>query len=120
MISTAKLFETTWLSKYLKPTEITHDQGSEFIGYEFGKYLIEQEYRITSKPRTLVNTTSNEILKWIHQVLVNLVQNLNSIETDVEEDDPWSETLAAATFKIRSTTNRLKGYSPVNYYFSVI
>ena len=68
-------------------------------------------------PRTLVNTTSNEILKWIHQVLVNLVQNLNNIETDVDEDDPWSENLAAATFKIRSTTNRLKGYSPGQLLF---
>ena len=34
-IYTAKLFETTWLSRYPRPIEITYDQGKEFIGQEF-------------------------------------------------------------------------------------
>ena len=34
-IYTAKLFETTWLSRYPRPIEITYDQGNEFIGQEF-------------------------------------------------------------------------------------
>ena len=40
-ISIANLVETTWLSRYPRPIEITYDQGKEFIGYEFIKYLIE-------------------------------------------------------------------------------
>ena len=36
------LVETTWLIRYLRPMEITYDQGSEFIGNEFIKSLIEK------------------------------------------------------------------------------
>ena len=40
-ISIANLVETTWLSRYPRPIEITYDQGSEFIVHEFIKSLIE-------------------------------------------------------------------------------
>ena len=41
-ISIANLVGTTWLSRYPRPMEITYDQGSEFIGHEFIKSLIEK------------------------------------------------------------------------------
>ena len=56
------LVETTWLDRYHRPMEISYDQGSEFIGHEFRKYHIEEEYGILSKPRTPRNPTTNEIL----------------------------------------------------------
>ena len=65
-ISIVNLVETTWLTKYPRTMESTHDQGSEFIGHEFRKYLIEEEYGIISKPRTLGNPISNAILEQIH------------------------------------------------------
>ena len=37
VISIADLVENTWLSRYPIPMEITYDQGSEFIDYEFIK-----------------------------------------------------------------------------------
>ena len=40
-ITIANLVETTWMSIYPRPIEITYDQGSEFIGHEFRKSLIE-------------------------------------------------------------------------------
>ena len=40
-ISIANFVDTKWLSRYPIPMEITHDQGSEFIGHDFIKYLIE-------------------------------------------------------------------------------
>ena len=40
-ISIANLVETTWLAKYHIATEITYDQGSEFISCGFIKSLIE-------------------------------------------------------------------------------
>ena len=88
-----------------------YDQGSEFIGHEFRKYLIEREYGITSKPSNLEYTISNVILERFHQVLGNLVQNFTSTPKYVDEDDPRSVILAALEFEIRSTTNRFRGYS---------
>ena len=40
-INIANLVETTWLSRYLIPIEITYDQEKGFIGYKFIKPLIE-------------------------------------------------------------------------------
>ena len=62
VISTAELIETTWLTRYPKPTEIMYDQGSEFVGHEFIKSLIEMKYGVAAKPSTLLNPTSNVIL----------------------------------------------------------
>ena len=52
-ISIANLVETKWLYIYPRLMEITYEQGSEFIGNEFIKYLIEEEYGIIAKPNTL-------------------------------------------------------------------
>ena len=41
-ISIANLVETVWWTRYPRPMEITYDQGSESIGHEFGKSLIEK------------------------------------------------------------------------------
>ena len=75
-ITIANLVETTWLDRYPRPIEITYDQGKEFNGHEFRKYLIEDEYGITAKPRTLGNPKSNAILERINQVQGNLVRTL--------------------------------------------
>ena len=40
-ITIANLVETTWLSRYPRPIEITYDQVKEFVGHEFIKALIE-------------------------------------------------------------------------------
>ena len=63
------LVETMWLCRYPRKIEITHDQGSECIGHEFKKSLIEIYYKVTSKPSNLVNPMSNAVLEQIHQVL---------------------------------------------------
>ena len=97
--------------------KITYDQESEFIGHELRKSLNEIEYGITDKPITLVNPTSNAILEWIHQVLVNIVRNFNINETNFEGNYPCSDILAASSFVIISMENRLKSYSPGQLVF---
>ena len=41
-ITITNLVETTGLSIHPRPIEIMYDQGKEFIGHEFRKYLIER------------------------------------------------------------------------------
>ena len=108
------MVETTWLSRYPRLIEIPYDQGKEFIGHEFKKYLIEKEYWITVKPSTSGNPVSNALLERIHQVLGNIVWTFNiSTQTYVDKNDLWTGILAAAAFSFRSTTNSQKGYSPI-------
>ena len=80
-ITIANLVETTWMSRYPRPIEITYDQGKEFIGREFIKSLIETEYGITDKPSTFRNPMSDVILEYIHQVIRNLVRTSNIQKT---------------------------------------
>ena len=107
-ITIANSVETMWLSRYPRPIEIMYDQGSEFIGHEFRKSLIEIEYGITEKPITSENPMSNAILERIHQVLGNLVRTFNIQQTYVDKNDPWTGILDEADFTIRSTTNKKK------------
>ena len=89
VISTKNLVDTTWLARYHRPMEITHDQGLEFIGHDFIKNQIEEEYGIAPKPSTLANPTSNERLEWIHTVLGNLVRAYNIKDTYIDDNKPW-------------------------------
>ena len=41
MIPIANLVENMWLTRYPRKPQITYEQGSEFIGNEFRKSLIE-------------------------------------------------------------------------------
>ena len=79
MLSIVNLVETTWLTRYPRPTEIMYDQGSEFIGPDFIKYLIEIEYGIVDKSSTLVDPKTSAVLEQIHQVMGNLVRTYNYI-----------------------------------------
>ena len=116
-ISIANLVENTWMYRYPRPKEITYDQGSDFIGHEFRKFLIQMEYRIISKPSTSGNPMFNAILEHICQLLGNLVRTCNITQHYADGDDPWTGILAAAAFVVRSTTNRLKVYSPGQLIF---
>ena len=111
-ITIANLVETTWLSRYPRPIEITYDQGKGFIGHEFRKSLIEMEYGITAKPSTYGSPMSNVVLERIHQFQRNQVENFNiSTQTYADKNDLWTGILYAVVFEIISTINRHNGYS---------
>ena len=60
---------------------------------------------------------SNAILEYIHKVIIKLVRTCNITQTYVDKDEPWSGILAASEFPVRSTTNRMKDYSPGKLVF---
>ena len=97
------IFESTCLTGYPRPIEITYNQGSKFIGHEFRKYLIEKEYGILAKPISSGNQISKIILKIIHLVLGILVRAFNIKDIYIDEDDPWLGLSEAAVFEIFST-----------------
>ena len=87
-ISIKNLVENICLTRYTWPTEITYDQGLEFIGREFINSLLEREYIILANPTTSVNPTSNATLEWIHSVIVNHVRTNNIQGTHIYDGDP--------------------------------
>ena len=79
------------MSRYPIPIEITYDQEKHLSGHEFGKSLIEEEYGITAKPRTLGFPIINAVLERIHHVLGNLLRNFNIQQTYVDKNDCGQE-----------------------------
>jgi len=68
--SVASLFDYQWLSRFPRPLECIHDNGSEFNSIEFQELL--QSYGITSHVMTVQNPQANAIVKQVHQVLANM------------------------------------------------
>ena len=66
----ARLFNTPWLSQYLRAVSIIYDNGSKF------KIFFEnwcESFQLKHKPTTIKNPQANTILERIHQVVTTSV-----------------------------------------------
>jgi len=70
-LNIANIVETTWLTQYPWPLELTYDRGTEFMG-EFAQ-MIENDYGITRKGTTVCNPPANSIIERVHQTLENII-----------------------------------------------
>ncbi len=57
----ALIFDRTWLNRYPRPIAVIHDNGKEFVGFEFQELL--QSYGIDSTPTTVKNPQANAIVE---------------------------------------------------------
>src|SRR5687767_8530897 len=72
-ITVASIVEQEWNSRYLWPTQVIYNRGSEFIGQDFQKVIV-QDYGIKKKPVTVRNPQANAIVERIHQVIANMIR----------------------------------------------
>src|SRR5688500_16195949 len=101
-IMVANIAEQKWFSRYPWPTQVTFDRGSEFIGKDFQKMLV-QDYGIKKKPITVRNPQANAIVERIHQVIANMARTFSLEKIYLDEDDLWKEVLCATVFAVRLT-----------------
>jgi transposase InsO family protein len=96
--------EQEWFSRYPWPTtQVTFDQGSEFIGHEF-QDMLKNNYGIKRKPVTVRNPQANDIVERVHQqVIGNIIHTFELQDNYLDEDDPWKGILSATTFAVWST-----------------
>ena len=90
------------VSRYSWPTQVTFDRGSEFIGKDFQKMLV-QDYKIKRKPITVRNPQANAIVERIHQVIANMVRTFELETNYLDKDNPWKGVLSATAFAVWST-----------------
>ena len=83
--TSANLVETTWLTRYTWPIEITFDQGAEFIGRQFKNSLLENGNGLKENPDSSGNPQMNTIIEIMYQVLGNLIWTYNLQETYVNQ-----------------------------------
>ncbi|KAL7483647.1 hypothetical protein ACHAW6_009291 [Cyclotella cf. meneghiniana] len=65
--SCAIQFETNWLCRYSRPSEVGHDNDKEFMGEEFQELFVS--YDIKSKPTTVKNPTAQSLVECLHLTL---------------------------------------------------
>jgi transposase InsO family protein len=71
-------FENTWLSRYPRPLNCIHDQGGEFIGYEFREML--DEHHINDRPTSAKNPQANSVCERMHQAIGNTLRILSTMD----------------------------------------
>ena len=70
-------FENTWLSKYPRPLNVIHDQGGEFVGYDFQRRL--EVHDIRSSSITAKNPQANSVCERMHQAIGNSLRVLSTM-----------------------------------------
>jgi hypothetical protein len=114
-ITVANIAEKEWFSRYPRPTQVTFDRGSEFIGHEFKKML--NDYGVKKKPITTRNPQANAIVEQVPQTIGNIIPTFELHENYLDEDDPWKGILAATAFAIRATYHTTLQKSPGQLIF---
>ena len=97
----ANAIETTWLTRYPWPQEITYDAGSEFKA-EF-KSMISEEYHIKAKPITVRNPQANAIIERVHGVIGDMIRTFDTSTINESDKDPFEGFVSAICWAIRST-----------------
>ena len=108
--------DSVWLSRYPRPEEIGMDNGGKFAGVFTD---LCNNMGLKKKPSNSWNPQSNAILERIHQVLGDGLRafDLDNIDIDKEDDDPFDEHITSVAYAIRCAYHRTHGNSPGQLVF---
>ena len=111
-------FENLWLSRYPRPNRCIHDNGGEFIGWEFQQKL--QQHGIKDVPITSRNPQANAICERMHQTVANVLRTtlmLNPPQNLQAANQIVDNALATTVYATRASVSRALGTSPGNLVF---
>ena len=111
----ALVFDRNWLSRYPRPFQVIHDNGSEFVGAEFQEIL--ESYGIKSLCTTVKNPTANSIVERSHQVIQNAIRTLDIDHIVLDPNEPFSGILANTAFALRATVHTTLEATPAQLVF---
>ena len=106
-------FENCWLNKYPRPNKRIHDNGGEFIAWEFVQKL--NQCRIQDSPTTSYNPQANAICERLHQTVANILRTLldqHPPRNVQEAEQILDNALSTAVHVTRCATSRSLGISP--------
>ena len=109
----ANIVEQAWLTGYPWPSELTYDQGSEFMA-EFAD-MIKNDYGIKRRGATTRNPQANAIIERIHQTIGNILRTFELQDSD--DKDPFAGVLAATMFAVRATVHTTLNATPSQLVF---
>ena len=114
----AQQFENSWLSRYPRPNRCVHDNGGEFIGWEFQQLL--QQAGIADVPTTSRNPQANAVCERMHQTVGNILRTTlraHPPENMQEAGAIVDGALATAMHAMRCSVSRSLGIAPGSLVF---
>ena len=106
-------FENSWLARYPRPNRCIHDNGGEFLGYEFQELL--GRMGVQSVPTTVKNPQANSICERMHQTVGDILrvmchthppENINTANQMIDN------ALSTASHALRCAVNATLQTSP--------
>ena len=112
-------FENSWLCRYPRPLTCTHDQGTEFTGWDFQHML--RRHNIHANCISAKNPQANSVCERMHQVVGNTLRVLSTLNppAGVADANQLVDTaIANAVFATRSTIHSGLKTTPGGLAFS--
>ena len=109
----AQQFENCWLHRYPRPNKCIHDNGGEFIGWEFVQKM--EQWGILDSPTTAYNPQANAVCERLHQTVANILRTVlddHEPRTIQEAEQLVDNALSTATHVTRCAISRAIGTSP--------
>lgn len=106
-------FSQSWLARYPLPTRCVHDNGKEFVGYEFQRRL--EVLGIKDVATTSRNPQSNAICERMHQTVGNILRTTlksNPPQNLQQANDILDEALSTVMHALRSNVGTAIGSAP--------
>ena len=114
----AQQFANIWLSRYPRPNKCVHDNGGEFVGWEFQQLL--QQAGVEDKPTTSRNPQANAVCERMHQTVANILRTTLATYQPANVDQAnqiIENALATAVHATRCAVAQSIGTSPGNLVF---
>ena len=111
----SKRFAQNWLSRYPWPERCVHDNGGEFIGWEFQKVL--EHSNIKSVATSTYNPTANSVCERMHQSMGNILRTLlhgrdSPVQNLTQAHELIDEALSICAHALRTSVHTTLGSSP--------
>ena len=109
----SRKFEECWLNRYPRPNKCIHDNGGEFIGWEFQNKLAQ--CGVEDKPTTSRNPQANAVCERLHQTMANTLHMtiVNNQPANIDQANAAIDfALSTTVHVIRCAVSRALGISP--------
>ena len=109
----AEQFANCWLARYLRPSKCIHDNGGEFLGWNFQELLTRAG--IKSRPTSVKNPQSNAVCERMHKTIADILRS--TIKHDPPREQREAEqkidnALATCIHALRCAVNHTMKTSP--------
>ena len=106
-------FENCWLSRYPCPIKCIHDNGGEFIRWNFQEMLTRSGIR--SKPTSVKNPQSNAMCELMHKTIADICRNIVKDHPPVHRhkaEQKIDNALLTCVHALRCAVNHMMKTSP--------